>query len=64
MTPAEIAAARATLGLTQAQLAGVMGLRGSATVSDWERGAKPANPQNIRLLQAYLDGYRPPDWPD
>lgn len=63
MTPAEISAARAALGLTQTQLAAVMGLRGPATISDWERGVKPANGQSARLLQAYVDGYRPKDWP-
>ena len=63
MTPAEIAAARATLGLTQAQLAAVMGLRGQPTVSEWERGREAIGGSNVRLLQAYLGGWRPPDWP-
>lgn len=63
MTPAEIAAARATLGLTQAQLSAVMGLRGPATISEWERGREAIGGSNVRLLHAYLAGYRPPDWP-
>lgn len=63
MTPAEIAAARATLGLTQAQLSAVMGLRGPATISEWERGREAIGGSNVRLLRAYLAGYRPPDWP-
>ena len=63
MTPAEIAAARATLGLTQAQLAAVMGLRGQAAVSEWEAGKRTPGGQSVRLIRAYLAGYRPDDWP-
>ena len=63
MTPAEISAARATLGLTQAQLSAVMGLRGPATISEWERGREAMGGLSARLLRAYLAGYRPPDWP-
>ena len=62
MTPAEIRAARKSLALTQGQLAAVMGLR-QATISDWERGIYPQDGSNERLLRAYLDGYRPADWP-
>lgn len=62
MTPAEIRAARKSLALTQGQLATVMRLR-AATVSDWERGIYPPDSSNELLLRAYLDGYRPADWP-
>lgn len=63
MTPAEIAAARATLGLTQAQLSALMGLRGPAAISEWEAGKRSPSGQSERLLLAYLAGYRPDDWP-
>ena len=65
MTPAEIRAARKTLALTQGQLAAVLhlGKRGQSTVSEWERGVKSPSAQTVLLLRAYLDGYRPADWP-
>ena len=62
MTPNEIRNARRRLGLTQAQLAAVMGVRGP-TISEWERGARSPGDTSARLLQAYRDGYRPDDWP-
>lgn len=67
MTPEQIKAARAALGLTQSQLAAMLDTDGQ-TVRRMEmpEGArthrKPAV-RMVRLLQAYLDGYRPPDWP-
>lgn len=63
MTPDEIREARLRLGLTQFQLAAVMGLRGPQTVSEWERGARTPSETAARLLRAYLDGYKPADWP-
>ena len=68
MTPAEVRAARDAIGLTQKQLATVMGLRGPATVAEWEREAQKAGSRKIgptaaRLLAAYVTGYRPEDWP-
>lgn len=63
MTPAEVACARKQLGLTQAQLAAVIGLGAAIRVSEWERGVHPPSQQAQRLLRAYLDGYRPDDWP-
>lgn len=66
MTPTEIRKARASLGLSQDQLAAVMdlGKRGGQTVSEWERGVRQPRGPTARLLRAYLiDGYRPDDWP-
>lgn len=63
MTPEEIRTARETLGLMQVQLAAVMGLRGAAAVSEWETGKRAPDGRSTRLLRAYLDGYRPSDWP-
>lgn len=62
MTLAELKAARAKLGLTQAQLASVMDLD-ALTVSRVECGARPAPVRYVRLLRAYLKRHRPPDWP-
>lgn len=64
MKPGAVAAARKALGLTQAQLALVMGYGDKVRVSELERGARAASPAAARLIQAYLDGYRPADWPE
>jgi len=63
MTPADFRAARLKLCLTQAQLARVLGYSAKPRVSEIERGATQPGPAVLRLLQAYLDGYRPQDWP-
>lgn len=64
MTPAErFRAARQSLGLTQAQLADAMGYGDKMRISDIERGVRDPSPAAERLLQAYLDGYRPQGWP-
>jgi DNA-binding transcriptional regulator YiaG len=63
MTPAEIKQARQTLGLTARQLAPLIGYKSLASVYNIESAREKAGGAVIRLLQAYLDGYRPPDWP-
>lgn len=55
--------ARVALGLTQAQLAAVMGYSGKSRIAELESGARKPSPAAIRLLRAYSAGYRPPDWP-
>ena len=63
MTPAEFKEARRNLGLSAAQLAAVMGYGAAPRIYEIEaREAVPA--QAARLMQAYLDGYRPSDWPN
>ena len=62
MTPDEILAARKALGLSQALLARVMRVR-QATVSAWENGVHQPEGPALALIRAYLDGYRPADWP-
>jgi DNA-binding transcriptional regulator YiaG len=64
MSPAEILRARLMLGLTQAQLAPLLGYRDVTRVSELERGVRKPSAAVLRLLRAYLDGYRPPDWPN
>lgn len=63
MTPEQIKSARETLALTQPQMATVMGLRGPAAISEWETGKRAPDGRSERLIRAYLDGYRPRDWP-
>ena len=67
MTPAEIKQARLRLGLSQAQLGHLLDTdRQSIYRMELPEGRlthrKPA-PRMVRLLRAYLDGYRPKDWP-
>jgi DNA-binding transcriptional regulator YiaG len=61
MTPAQIRTIRKALGISQARLGAIMGVR-HQTISEWERGIRIASPVSVRLLQAYADGYRPEDW--
>jgi transcriptional regulator with XRE-family HTH domain len=63
VTPAEIREARQTLGLTQAELASALGYGNVSRVAELERGARVPGGCVVRLLQAFLDGYRPSDWP-
>ena len=67
MTPPEIKQARHTLGLSVADLARLLDtdpqtvrrMEQSETASTFRRPA----PRMVRLVQAYMMGYRPPDWP-
>lgn len=62
MTPAEFREARRRLGLTAPQIAALMGYGAAPRIYEIEaRESVPA--QAARLMQAYLDGYRPADWP-
>lgn len=66
MTPDQIREARSTLGLSQHDLALMLGYEGHdrrVQVSHLERGMRVLRPAQRRLLEAYLAGYRPPDWP-
>jgi transcriptional regulator with XRE-family HTH domain len=66
MSPNEFKEARRKLGLTQAELAYLLGYRGVMSISKIERGLSPLPDQSAggRLLKAYLDGYRSNDWPE
>lgn len=64
MTPAEFKQARRSLGLNrQSDAASMLGYSRTASISDIETGKAEPNGAAVRLLQAYLDGYRPDDWP-
>lgn len=67
MTPTELKEARHTLGLSVADLARLLDTD-AQSIRRMEQGEsastfrRPA-PRMIRLIRAYLDGYRPTDWP-
>ena len=63
MTPAEFKQARQSLGLTQTQAATLLGYGNATRISEIENGQRNAGAAVVQLLRAYLDGYRPKDWP-
>lgn len=65
MTNAEFRQIRASLNLTQVQLAHVLGYQHSQNVANFEQVAHPRDiPRRVALLMnAYADGYRPDNWP-
>ena len=64
MTPEEFKKARKSVGLNrQSDAAAMLGYSRTASISDIETGKAEPNGAAVRLLQAYLDGYRPKDWP-
>lgn len=67
MTPTELKEARHTLGLSVTDLARLLdtdaqSIRRMEQREDASTFRRPA-PRMIRLIRAYLDGYRPTDWP-
>lgn len=62
MTPAALSQARATLGLTQTQMAAMLG-RKLRNYQQWEAGHRRIDEAAARLIAAYTEGYRPQDWP-
>lgn len=62
MKPSEIKEARKQLGLTQTEAARLLGYGSRTRVSEIESGSSRPSASVIRLLRAYLDGYRPQDW--
>ncbi len=66
MTNVEFKEARQRLGLTQAELANLLGYSGPLQISSFERATNPRQvPVLLALLmKAYDDGYRPADWPN
>ena len=66
MTPKQLARARQSLGLTLEQLATMLGYSGVQRRQmgyDLETGRRPIREPQRRLIEAYLSGYRPSDWP-
>lgn len=63
----ELKEARRKLGLSVAQMAAMLGVkdqhvRRMESAPDLE-SARPVNGTTERLIRAYLDGYRPKNWP-
>ena len=66
MTPAQIREARLSLGLTQSQLGAMLDTDGQTIRRMEMEGTSTARlpaVRMVRLIRAYLDGYRPDDWP-
>lgn len=66
MTNEQIKEARHRLGLTLTQLGEMLGYQGQhvrVQMDDLETGRRPLRGCQERLLRAYLEGYRPRDWP-
>jgi DNA-binding transcriptional regulator YiaG len=70
-TPEGFKAARERLGLTQSDLARILGLGtdGGRTVRRWEApedtsNSRPPHPAAVAAMRWMLDGFRPPGWPD
>jgi transcriptional regulator with XRE-family HTH domain len=66
MTPKQLAQARQRLGLTLEQMAAMLGYDGinrRIMMHKLEHGQRPIREPQRRLVEAYLSGYRPTDWP-
>ena len=66
MTPAQMARARERLGLSLEAMATMLGYLGEQRRQmqyDLETGRRTIREPQRRLVEAYLAGYRPPDWP-
>lgn len=67
MTPNDIKEARRKLGLTLEAMATMLGYEGEQRRQmqyDLETGRKRVRDPQRRLIDAYLAGYRPQDWPE
>ncbi len=62
MTPEALSQARELLGLTKPQVAAMLG-RKLRNYQQWEAGDRKIDEAAARLIAAYIDGYRPQDWP-
>ena len=66
MTSEQLARARKRLGLSLAQMAELLGYEGDSgrsQVHHLETGRRTIRGAQRRLVEAYLAGYRPTDWP-
>ena len=66
LTPRDLSNARKHLGLSLAEMARLLGYEGEQARSQahhLETGRRGIRPAQRRLIEAYLDGYRPEDWP-
>lgn len=63
MTNTEIKDALTALGINKREAAMMLGYSHQARISEVLAGRVTPSASVIRLLRAYLDGYRPADWP-
>lgn len=68
MAAHEFRTIRLTMGLTQKQLAKLLGYANKTTVGQFEvdpmsPSSRPIPPLLERLMRAYEEGYRPKGWP-
>jgi transcriptional regulator with XRE-family HTH domain len=66
MSPTELARARERLGLSLEAMATMLGYQGTQRRQmqyDLETGRRAIREPQRRLVDAYLSGYRPKDWP-
>lgn len=67
MSPDEFRAARRRLGLSGSQMAAVLGVSHTQVrrmeMQPGRESHRPVNDTTAKLVEAYLAGYRPPDWP-
>ena len=66
MTPQQLKQARQALGLSARLFGHMIGYSGPSAarmVYNLEQGDRTIRNAQIRLIEAYLAGYRPPDWP-
>ncbi len=66
MTPRKLKEARHTFGLTLDEFARMLGYTGEQARSQMyhmENGLREIRDAQRRLVEAYLAGYRPSDWP-
>ena len=67
MTPKQFRQARHKLGLSVAEMAALLGVTDISLrrleMDPGHPASRQATDTMSRLLAAYLEGYRPPDWP-
>ena len=63
MTPAQFKDAMESLGITRPQAAALLGYGSATRISEIVNGKLNPSVAVTRLLQAYVAGYRPDDWP-
>lgn len=67
MSPEEIKQARRELGLSLVEMGTLLGYTGAnvrSMMDDLETGRRPVREPQRRLVEAYLSGYRPSDFPE
>ena len=62
--PRTVRECREELGLSQKEFSRLLGYSHYNRISAIENGKESISKAAVRLLNAYMDGYRPPDWPN